>query len=315
MNEKPLSRAKPALMAVVLAACLASSARGQGGRLPVIFIGAAYQDRLEQLRDRSQWPVVAARSGMFIHPNNINRGSKQLEVTKAVAPLFGIRQAVIERNSLPTAEDIPERIRMTRETLGFKDGVYFYFNGITASRMVKPDGVTPPDPAWWDRGRLAADHGAVPLYGPAPHVVFRRPEGWNDKGWDFLRDLSVFKGYCFDAPAELYVRDGKDAAAKAAGERYRESVARSIIHARKNGCRTIYLFSAHGTAAENVANAREVVRDLKRRDALPWAWAIEDYTRDSKLPMVPERNADGTPADTVTGLAFWILGFHAGKFQ
>jgi len=38
-------------------------------------------------------------------------------------------------------------------------------------------------------------------------------------------------------------------------------------------------------------------------------------TRDSKLPMVPERNADGTTADTVTGLAFWILGFHAGKFQ
>lgn len=298
-----------------LAAPMLHATGNDSPRLPMIFIGAAFPDRLEQLKDKSRWQAVARHSGMLIHPNNLKPGSPSLEITRAVAPLFGVRRAVVERNSLPKPEDIPSRIAMARDTLGFKDGVYFYFNGITASKNLRKDGVVPPDPAWWDRARLAEEHGAVPLYGPAPHVVYRLPRGWNDPAWDFLRDLSVFKGYCFDAPAELYTRVGKDAHSAEAGERYRESVAMAIRHARSKNLPSIYLFSAHGTAEENVAHARDVVRDLRRREALPTGWAIEDYTKDSKLPMVPETNPDGSPAATVTGLAYWILGFHTGKFK
>ena len=87
----------------------------------------------------------------------------------------------------------------------------------------------------------------------------------------------------------------------------------SIRYVNEKGAYSIYLFSAYGKAAENVALAKDVIRDLKKRNALPYAWAIEDYTKKSDLHMTPERNPDGTTADIITGLALWIREFYAGK--
>jgi hypothetical protein len=282
--------------------------------VPILFLGTAYAERLSTLKDLSRWPTVAAHAGLFVHPDNINKNSPQLEILKDVAPLFGLRQAVIERNALPEADDIKYRMKLMRDTFRFTEGLYFYFNGIAKGTLV--DGqfvITPPAPEWSERARQVAALGGMPLFGPAPHNLCRPPDGWNNPGWDYLRDFSSFKGFCFDAPAELYVREGKNETHGALCRRYRESVVESIRYARANGGKTIYLLGAHGTAAQNVEAGRQVVRDLKSRDALPWAWGIEDYTRDSDLPMVPERNPDGSPAHTVTGLALWILDFYAGR--
>ena len=283
---------------------------------PIIFIGTAFGERLAELKDRRQWATVAARAGMFVHPNNINKKSTQLAIMSEVAPLFGLRQAVIERNALPKADDVVMRLTLMRETYKFTDGLYFYFNGITPGKMVnKKFVVVQPDPAWYDRARLVTESGGIPLFGPAPHNLCRTPDGWADSGWDFLRDLTVFKGYCFDAPAELYIKTGKTPVQQAQCERYRTAVAESILHARQQGGKTIYLLCTHGTAAENIDNGRQVVRDLKKRKALPWAWGIEDYSRNSAIHMGPERNPDGTPANTVTGMALWIYEFYAGRVQ
>ncbi|TSA32758.1 MAG: hypothetical protein D4R65_08880 [Verrucomicrobiaceae bacterium] len=134
---------------------------GQTGAAPRIFIGTAWADRLEELRDTGQWAEVAPHVGLFVHPGNINANSTQIELLKELSPCFGVREAIIERNAIPTEEDV----------------------------------------------------------------------------------------FC----------------------------------------------------------ARDVVRDLKRREALPWAWGIEDYSKNSDLHMVPERNADG--------LALWIRDFYAGKVE
>jgi hypothetical protein len=111
------------------------------------------------------------------------------------------------------------------------------------------------------------------------------------------------------AAAELYMGKNRNP------PHYRQVVEDSIRFANSKGAYSIYLLSAHGKASENMAMAKDVVRDLEKRNALPYAWAIEDYTKNSDIHMTPERNADGTPADTVTGLALWIREFYAGKVR
>ena len=284
---------------------------------PIIFIGTAFPDRLAELKDRRAWSTVAPRVGLFLHPLNLAKGSEP--IFKEIAPLFGLRRAILERNRLPTEEDVITRLKSMRETYHFQDGLYFYFNGITSSSTLKAlneSGVeTPPSPEWFARAKTVAAQGGIPLFGPAPHVLYRAPGGWTNVHWDYLRDLSVFRGYCFDAPAEFYVRTGINEKQQAANELYRRSIVDSIQYARSHGGLSIYLFGSHLDAAQNIANAREVVRDLKKRNALPSAWGIEDYSKNSQLHMVPERNPDGSPANTVTGLALWIMEFYAGRAQ
>lgn len=283
---------------------------------PRIFIGTAWPDRLEELRDKSQWAEVAPHVGLFVHPENINPNSSQIELLKELSPCFGVREAIIERNAIPTADDVEYRIDLMRNTLNFKSQLYFYINSLFAEgEKVTADRVPTPAPELYERARQMRAMNVVPLFSVTPHVVFRTPGGFSDPGWDFLRDFSVLEGYCFDAPAELYMRTGKNERQQNDFERYRAVAAEAIRYANSRGKYSIYLFGAHKSAEENVRFARDVVRDLKRRDALPWAWGIEDYSKNSALHMVPERNADGTHANTVTGLALWIRDFYAGKVE
>jgi hypothetical protein len=114
---------------------------------------------------------------MFVHPRNINLNGGQEALMDVVAPLFGVRQAIIERNSLPSADD--GRVRQMREAYQFTGGLYFYFNGITPQKVVdKKFVVVPPEPRWFERARLVVENGAVPLFGPAPHNLCRT-EGSN----------------------------------------------------------------------------------------------------------------------------------------
>jgi hypothetical protein len=283
---------------------------------PRIFIGTAWKDRLEELRDTNTWAEVAPHVGLFAHPQNINQKSEQIEIMREISTHFGVREAVIERNAIPTEEDVKYRFQLMRDTLNFKGRLFFYINAMfPKGQKVTEQKVPRPAPELFERARLMLSMDVVPLFAPTPHLVFRTPKGFADPGWAFLRDFSVLKGYCYDAPAELYMRKGQTQTQEVPFERYRRVTADSIRYANSKGAFSIYLFGAHKSAEENVKFARDVVRDLKRRDALPYAWGIEDYTMNSDLHMTPERKADGTPANTVTGLALWIRLFYAGKVQ
>jgi hypothetical protein len=120
---------------------------------------------------------------------------------------------------------------------------------------------------------------------------------------------------CILHPHNINLKSEQIAIMKEIAPHYRQVVEDSIRFANSKGAYSIYLLSAHGKASENMAMAKDVVRDLEKRNALPYAWAIEDYTKNSDIHMTPERNADGTPGDTVTGLALWIREFYAGKVR
>jgi len=290
----------------------AKSKEIEGGKMltspePRIFIGVAWKDRLEELRDKNKWAETAPHVGCILHPNNINMESEQIAVLKEIVPHFGVRDVIIERNNFPTKKDATYRIKMVRETLRFDGKVFFYINTMFTEedrRLLKKDFVPKPSSELFSIAKHIKAEGAIPLFAPTPHVVLIPDKGFNNPGWNFLRDFSLLQGYCYDAPAELYTKKG---------EPYRKVVKDSLRYANGKKAYSIYLFSAHGKASENVANAKDVVRDLKKRDALPYAWAIEDYSKSSDLHMTPERNPDGSPADTITGLALWIRQFYAGK--
>ena len=58
-------------------------------------------------------------------------------------------------------------------------------------------------------------------------------------------------------------------------------------------------------AAQWLATAEQCVRFHENQGAKPDIWA--DYAYDTQTPTLPETNADGTPANTVTGLAYWLI--------
>lgn len=57
--------------------------------------------------------------------------------------------------------------------------------------------------------------------------------------------------------------------------------------------------------AQWLATVQQCVRYHENQGAKPDIWA--DYAYDTQTPTLPETNADGTPANTVTGAAFWLI--------
>ena len=58
-------------------------------------------------------------------------------------------------------------------------------------------------------------------------------------------------------------------------------------------------------ASQWLATVQQCVRYQESQGAKPDIWA--DYAYDTYTPSVPESNADGSPANTVTGAAFWLI--------
>jgi len=73
---------------------------------PRIFIGVAWKDRLEELRDKSKWAETAPHVGLMLHPHNINKKSDQIAIMKEIAPHFGVRDVLLSATTFP-----PKRTR------------------------------------------------------------------------------------------------------------------------------------------------------------------------------------------------------------
>ncbi len=58
-------------------------------------------------------------------------------------------------------------------------------------------------------------------------------------------------------------------------------------------------------ASQWLATVQQCVRYQENQGAKPDIWA--DYAYDTYTPTLPETNVDGSPANTVTGAAFWLI--------
>ncbi len=259
---------------------------------PLVYIGTAWLEGLEELADRSRWSYVADRAGLWVHPQN--QQASQMAAAEVVADHLLQKHGILERNALPTEADILARSTWAKTNLGLKKSLVFYFNG----------GVNFADALWNARSKYAQSLGMKTLMGLAPHRI--DDAGWSDPFWDTARfGLADFDGYAYDAPQKLYVTEA---------ESYRRAVWDPTQFCHSKGKPTVYLLSCNVPTAKDFFEwGQQTVIDLHNRGLDPMIWGIENYTRDSVVPMTPEINPDGTPAYTVTGLAYWIFKYYESQ--
>ena len=62
---------------------------------------------------------------------------------------------------------------------------------------------------------------------------------------------------------------------------------------------------AYDPARDFLATAQECVRQHENAGAAPDYWSVFEYA--TNFPLTPETGADGKPANTLTGMAFWLI--------
>lgn len=119
----------------------------------------------------------------------------------------------------------------------------------------------------------------------------------------WLRAIDAMNGASTDGPLGLWFRN----------EHNMQAVTRDSVHyAHDRGKLSMVMLATHESGSgDNVLKyGQECVRWLERQGAMPDIWAISFYHFCGfHYPVTPETNADGSPAGTVTGLAYWLINY------
>ncbi len=111
------------------------------------------------------------------------------------------------------------------------------------------------------------------------------------------KDTARTEGASTDGPLQLWITNN--------GKMQQGSVS-VVNYAHGLGKQALVMVSPGDLpAAQWLATAQQCVRYHEDQGAIPDIWA--DYAYDTQTPTLPETNADGTPANTVTGMAYWLI--------
>ena len=70
-----------------------------------------------------------------------------------------------------------------------------------------------------------------------------------------------------------------------------------------------------GTGADFLRWGQHCVRWLEIEGAVPDIWVISYYASEQRYNVTPEKNHDGSPAGTVTGMAYWLINHLRESFN
>ena len=112
-----------------------------------------------------------------------------------------------------------------------------------------------------------------------------------------INDINNSDGVATDGPLQLWISNsGGMQQGSVSDVRYARSV---------NKLAVVMVSPGDLPASQWLATAQQCVRFHESQGAKPDIWA--DYAYDTQTPTLPEANADGTPANTVTGMAYWLI--------
>jgi hypothetical protein len=127
-------------------------------------------------------------------------------------------------------------------------------------------------------------------------------ESGTENAINTLNRINESDGYATDGPARLWAED-------AGGYKGAEESAISYSHAKgKIASVMLAPFTCQGNAAAWLADCQAHVRYLEAHGADPEVYMVSYYAGQFEAyPVLPEANPDGSPAATITGVAYWLV--------
>ena len=249
----------------------------------------------EQLIDRSTWSFVADHcDGYFNHPDALRHLT--LAQQQQIAGNLKHKEVILESNnhrglsawaSTPVA---PNRVPNSIAAAGF----------VPHGALIAASGI--PTLEWQNLARQYQNAGFRDCYVMTGISLGKKGEGWKDPRNDQTRALltdPLTAGCGPDQPVNLYVGDAK----------WRQSTIDQIAWTHAHGKKFMYLISPNSSGADFLKNAQATVLDLESHGAFPDIYAVEYYR--TGYDMTPETVKDDkgnlTPANTVTGIAYWLI--------
>jgi hypothetical protein len=144
------------------------------------------------------------------------------------------------------------------------------------------------------------------MFGPDPTAVFDRSK------------INICSGVATDGPMGFWntntqqMREGSYSSVKYAQNSGKRSMVMLATYSAGTGH---YIAGNLAVSGQNYYNiARQCVLMHENQNAAPTVWAVSYYAAQlEQYPLVPETNLNGSPAGTVTGLAFWLIKHMRGE--
>lgn len=306
-------------MALVAAAILTPGAGADPDqhRHYQIFVGSAFF--LDRMADRTLWPYSAAHvDGFYNHP--VGWRALNAEQKRQVLENVTHKTSIIEGDlSGPVSGSVAERDAIIPEMAADSMPTSAMFEN-----EVKPNkpqdtiaaNVLAADQREWSQFcESTSEKFKVPTYFMTAAFqldgeIFGRPLTWNSPAWDYMR-ADILDSHCagagLDAPVDNYLQ----------GPPARRQAVWDLTHwTQRQGKKFIYLSSPGDPAARNSAvfipQLQQTVASLEDNDAEPDIYALESYIQVAP-GTVPESNPDGSPANTITGGAYYMLMHRDGE--
>jgi len=263
-----------------------------------VFIGGfAKQD---QLLDRDKWSFVADNcDGYYNHPNALQK--MDLTERQKIAALFKNKAAILEANNhrgpTPWAN---EPSATNPNAMSIKAAGFVSYGALIAA------GGGPLE-TWLPLAAQYHRDGVPNLFVMTGISLGTKREGWKDPRNDSTRTLLLDPstvGCGVDEPVNLFLSNRK----------WRESTFEEIIWTHQQNKKFIYLISPNSSGSNFLAYSQQVVRALEARGTSPDIYAVQYYRRgyDMTPETVPDTNGVAVPANTVTGIAYWLLKHRDG---
>ncbi len=268
----------------------------QGAQAQEVFVGSANGWR-QMIDHPEQWRYVRANANGY-YVNFIELLHADAPTMAKLSPLFTHRDAYFESDSRYTGlGGFPDGGQFTR-ALQAKEMSSLLDGGFTVPYTSLNYGFDDPK---------ADDLRHQGLTGGKTRPCFAQYGPWEfdgDLAHDFKdnarirREINRAEGATTDGPLSLWKADqGKMRAGSFSLVKYAHGLRKTaavMVSPYDLKPRSLWL-----------AAAQECVRQHEDAGARPDIWIVFEYATDT--PTLPETDADGKPANTITGMAFWLL--------
>ena len=305
-------------------------------RHPQVFVGSAFG--MNQMLDRSLWPYVAANAdGYYNHtwgwsppsiPNTHFPPFTAADQAKLAAN-FARKHVILECGMDPSQHAIPPDHTGTHsdpQAVSEMAKLGMNTDCVLLNDVLPDKAVTPTPAAFVEQWRTYCDNNykdhASPgmlSYDMTAEWVFTSGSTLTSPGWEWLRQDILAPhsgGESFDCPAGFYAASSPTYR----GPKYVQIFNSALQWVQQHGRKFVYVVSPLNDTppAQWLRDFKQNVQGLEDSDAEPDVYGIETYclnpAKDGpNVALTPEANPDGSPADTITGAAYYALKHRDGE--